>query len=174
MATNTMNIFCDGLCETNPNGYGISAFIGYWGETDGRLTCEQIHGQPTAKAGACIALPGENCTNNIAEFRAIRGALIWLENHKDLLTANDQIVIHSDSQLCVNQLNQTWNCNNDGLRVLRDSCLVLRSQIPNKIKFVWIRRELNNIADDLTRKTFELAKQGGKGVYLVDAEALNA
>jgi len=52
----------------------------------------------------------EGLTNNQAEYKAIIMVLQDIEE--------DNLVIYSDSQLVVNQLNHKWNINEDHLREL--------------------------------------------------------
>jgi ribonuclease HI len=147
--------FCDGLTEpTNPDGYGCCAFVVFAGEVSGRRAASRP--EPLHACYACIARPGDNVTNNICEYRAVRGALRWLiENrHKKLKDCTD-IEIRTDSQLVVNQVNGKWATNAVHLKVFRDECAQMLKQLGARL--VWIPRDENDVADALTRVAYQQA-----------------
>jgi ribonuclease HI len=81
----------------------------------------------------------QELTNNQAEYLAIREVL------KELLEIDKHIVIHSDSELVINQLNHKFAINNDTLREL---ALDIWNMIDNnnaKVEFKWVSRK-DNIA----------------------------
>lgn len=82
-------------------------------------------------------------TNNEAEYLALNDAITYgFENREDF----DRVIIHSDSQLIVNQFNGTWTCGAEHLIPLRDKCQKnaawLRS-LGVDVDVVWVRREVN-------------------------------
>lgn len=149
-------VFCDGLTEPiNPNGYGCCAFVVFVGDVSGRRGAKRP--DPLHAVHACIARPGENVTNNICEYRAVRGALRWLiENRHKQLKDCTEIEIRTDSQLVVNQVNGRWNVNAQHLRVFRDDCAQMLRQIGARL--VWVPRDENDVADALTRIAYQKAQ----------------
>lgn len=153
-----VTIFCDGLTEpVNPNGYGCVAFVAFAGEVSGRKYANRP--EPIHQSYACIARPGMNVTNNVCEYRAVRGALRWLvsNTHKSLKDC-DEIEIRTDSQLVVKQVAGDWATNADHLRVFRDECRELLKQIKINTRLIWIPREENDVADALTRVAYKQAR----------------
>ena len=140
-------VFCDGACEpVNPGGTGACAFAVFDGDgAELKLV--------KAQAGTLPAAP--SMTNNVAEYRALRAALLWLISQP----TNGEVRIRMDSQLVVSQVNGTWKCNKEHLAVLRDECRALLAKMPS-VKLSWVPREQNNYADNLT--TQALLKVGIK------------
>lgn len=91
-------------------------------------------------------------TNNIAEWRALRGAMKWLSSFKDLY-ANEDIIIFADSQLVAYQFNGHWRCNSIELRGFLEECTELK-QAFTRLQVVWVPREQNWVADDLINKLY--------------------
>jgi len=58
-------------------------------------------------------------TNNIAEYRALRGSLQWLVEHGH---GGDEIDLRMDSQLVVNQVNGAWECRASNLQPYCRDC----------------------------------------------------
>lgn len=140
-------VFCDGACEPhNPGGTGACAFVIF-----------DSLAAPPIKSQAGIIPPAPDLTNNIAEYRALRGALRWLIEHP----GNEPVEIRMDSQLVVNQMNGTWACNKQHLATLRDECQSLMLKVPSA-KLLWVPREQNTKADDLTKQA--LLKAGIKAI----------
>jgi len=153
-----LTIFCDGLTEpTNPNGYGCVAFVVFAGEVSGRRYAERP--LPVHQSYACIARPGAGITNNVCEYRAVRGALKWLiTNTHQAAKDCDEVEIRTDSQLVVKQVAGDWATKADHLRVFRDECRQMLSQIRIPVRLRWIPREENDVADALTRVAYEKAR----------------
>jgi ribonuclease HI len=125
-----MTVLCDGLCKpTNPGG------LGCWG-----FAILSDEGQEIAHGSGCIGR-GEGMTNQVAEYHAVIEGLKWVvENASDV-----DIVIKTDSQLVVSQVNGTMNCHSQPLCDLRDKVLALLRQ--TKARLEWIPRTENNHAD---------------------------
>jgi ribonuclease HI len=151
-------VFADGLTEpTNPNGYGCCAFVVFPQEVSGRKGAQRP--TPIHSSHACIARPGQGVTNNICEYRAVRGALRWLiENTHTKLKDCQEVEIRTDSQLVVKQVSGEWATRADHLRVFRDDCRRMLDQL-GKVRLTWIPREENDVADALTRLAYERARQ---------------
>lgn len=132
MTANKIEIYTDGSCLGNPGpgGYGALILI------DGKM--QQVSG-------------GEkDTTNNRMEMTAIVKALEWL--HQNLPEADlhpRKIVLHSDSNLIIQTLNQGWKRKaNTDLWAEMDR---LRAWLD--IDWVWVKahadNELNNRVDEL-------------------------
>lgn len=131
-----IKINIDGCCEPmNPGGhagYGCSIF-------NDNVLLKEISG--------FIEQSPFN-SSNVAEYKALITALEWLkENGFD----NHSIEIKSDSKLLVKQMQGKW-----GIKAGLYFEYAIRAKLMitdfHKIKFTWIPRELNSIADELSRR----------------------
>ncbi len=82
-------------------------------------------------------------TNNYAEYEAVRKALNLAQKNQV-----QELVLRSDSQLLVCQLNGEYKVKSEHLRPLYLSCLELKSRF-KLVKFEHVRREYNTKADQL-------------------------
>jgi ribonuclease HI len=154
-----LTIFADGLTEpVNPNGYGCCAFVVFEGDVSGRAEAKRP--DPIHSAHACIARPGDKVTNNVCEYRSVRAALRWVVANAHKAAKDRDVEIRTDSQLVVNQVVGSWQCNADHLRVFRDECREMIRQLNGKVSLVWVRRDENDVADALTRLAYEKARNG--------------
>ena len=78
----------------------------------------------------------EDVSNNEAEYLAIISAL------KNVINRDRQIVILSDSQLVVNQINHKYGINNENLRRLASEVWILGKKF-DKLELRWLRRSEN-------------------------------
>lgn len=78
----------------------------------------------------------EGISNNEAEYLAIITAL------NNVINKDNQIVILSDSQLVVNQINHKYGINNENLRKLATQVWVLEKKF-DKFELHWLRRSEN-------------------------------
>lgn len=138
-----LHVWCDGSIVDGP-----------WGSKDRK------HLPPHGYAGWVVKTPegehvhhhaldlgdGPGRSGNFSEYLAVRSALFWLKNNRPL----DAVVIHSDSQLIVNQMSGNWNCFVPGLVVLRDACRALAAVLPS-VRYKWVPREENREADVLSK-----------------------
>jgi len=124
-------IHCDGLTEPNP-GRGSWAFIVFNGLGDKVF---QVSGMMVG-----------GVTNNQSEYRSMIEALVWAHEKE-----NDEIIIYSDSQLVVNQLNGSWQVKSDSIRSWYDNA---KDLMESHVKIEWIKG-LDNQADELTRLAYE-------------------
>ncbi|MBI2079637.1 ribonuclease HI family protein [Candidatus Micrarchaeota archaeon] len=123
-------IYTDGCCLGNPGKMGIGAVIQKDGKTINEVS--KFIGQGT---------------NNIAEYEAVIKAL---EGVKDV---EGEILVRSDSQLLVRQLNNEYKVKMPHLKKLKaqvDSLILNK-----KIRFEHIPREENERADYLSKKGAE-------------------
>jgi ribonuclease HI len=101
---------------------------------------------PIEEAG----LLGET-TNNQAEYTALVRAL---EHALDLGT-EFRVVVHSDSELMVKQLNGEYRVKNEDLRPLYEEADQLRRQFAGGVTFVHVRRGQNQRADELCNEVLD-------------------
>jgi len=78
----------------------------------------------------------QGISNNEAEYLAIITAL------NNVVNKDSQIVILSDSQLVVNQINHKYGINNEKLRRLATQVWVIEKKF-DKIELQWLRRSEN-------------------------------
>lgn len=100
-------------------------------------------GSPYFKYGYFIDETGESnlehregVSNNEAEYLAIISAL------RNVINRDSEIVILSDSQLVVNQINHKYGINNENLRRLASEVWVLGKKI-DKFELRWLPRSEN-------------------------------
>lgn len=149
-------IFADGLTEPrfSSQKYSCCAFVVFEGDADGTKPLAELP-KPITAQHACIARPGEASTNNIAEYRAVRAALNWLIAKGE----QGEVELRTDSQLVVRQISGAYACNKDHLRVLRDECRALLQRLPHT-RLIWVSREQNVPADELTNLAYAEARRG--------------
>ena len=93
----------------------------------------------------------EGVTGNTGEYGAV---LDLLERVLALGYQDRSLTVHSDSKLVVEQLNDNWRCNNEKLKEIRDKIWKLLENFTEKVEFVWIPREENKEADELSRSLY--------------------
>jgi len=130
-----IRIFADGCCEPNPGGitgWGFAVF-------DGDRT------EIADRRGNCGF--GQGMTNNVAEYRAVKEALLWVIEHTEV---KGIVEIKTDSQLVLKQVSGEWNANVTHLEELRDEIRALKAQA-QRVKLGWIQGIKNVEADALSR-----------------------
>lgn len=134
MIPNIYTAYCDGSIE---GGHGVGGWV--------------LKQEDFILASGCVDLGiSAEVTNNCAEYAGVIGALEWVSTHapkKDLL-------IHSDSQLVINQMSGNWACNSPLLKKLRAVALEKSSKI-NSVEYIWIPREQNSLADQVSRSLYK-------------------
>jgi ribonuclease HI len=145
-----ITVFVDGACEPrNPGGYGACAMVAFPGAVAGF----QGATRPMAiHAVAKLIGNGPDMTNNIAEWRALKGTLEWLTTSPKV-DKNDDIAIFMDSQLVVNQFSGGWATNATHLQTYKEQCKMFAAQLP-KMVLTWLPRDQNWVADDLINKLY--------------------
>ncbi|MGH7885438.1 MAG: ribonuclease HI family protein [Thermodesulfobacteriota bacterium] len=119
-------VFTDGASRGNPGDSGIGVLI-----LDSKGKRKELKNYLGKK------------TNNQAEYSAL---ILALENLTEL--TEEEIIIHTDSQLMASQMNEKWKVKDDGLRILYSKAKQLSKQ-HKKLKIIYIPRELNKEADRL-------------------------
>src|SRR5262249_20764158 len=130
----TLRIHTDGASRGNP-GAAAYAYV---------ITPEGA--APIEEAG-CL---GE-MTNNQAEYTALIRAL----EHALELGAHHHLMIHSDSELLVKQMNGEYRVKNEELRGLYQDALKLRKQFTGGVTIRHVRRSQNSRADELCNEALD-------------------
>ncbi len=128
-----LEVYIDGLAEPRNPGVGTYGFVIY---SDGKRLTEG-HGPA-----------GENVTNNFAEYVALVRALSSIASNSD-----EPVLIKSDSRLLVNQMSGEWKVKKGAYLPKYREAKELARQFKS-LKFVWIPRERNAEADELSRRAY--------------------
>lgn len=132
-----ITIYFDGLCQpVNPGGV---ATYGYAIYRNGRAI----------KKGCRVVGEGSGMTNNVAEYSALKRALMWLKESG----INDEITIKGDSVLVINQISGLWKIKSQTSRKFVPE--IRRLLKGKKVKLIWIPREENLEADMLSRVAYK-------------------
>ena len=140
-----IEIWIDGSCEPiNPGGTGC---IGYIIKNNGA----------TIAVGSQTVGKGEGMTNNVAEYYAL---IYALKEIRRLKLENEDVLVRSDSQLLVNQMNRKWKVHATHiLRLVHEA----RNLAPlSRFRIEWISREENEEADQLARSAYKKSLKEGK------------
>jgi len=124
-------IHTDGACFGNPGpmGIGVAAYKS---------------GKPVKEMSEYLG----KGTNNIAEYTAVIRALEFAKSERET-----EVEIRSDSQLIVRQLSGHYKVKSPHLKELKRKIDSLSQGM--KIKYKWIPREENSVADGLSKKAVE-------------------
>ena len=137
-----ITIYFDGLCRPrNPGGIATYGYVIY---KDG----EKV------KSGCGVVGSGAGMTNNVAEYSALKHAVEWVSRN----SVKDEIVIKGDSQLVIHQMNGTWQIKSATSKKFVPE--IRRLMEGRKPRFVWIPREQNAEADQLSNVAY--SQSGGK------------
>jgi ribonuclease HI len=140
-----IEVYFDGLCQPiNPGGIACYAFVV---NRNGKTIHSDygVAGEPFSK----------DSTNNVAEYTALAKALEWLVAGN---LVSDKVVINSDSQLVVNQLQGNYRVKGKRIIPLYKQVLQLKARFPD-IEITWVPREKNREADRLTNIAYNKALQ---------------
>ena len=145
----TISIYVDGLAEPNP-GIGTFGFVVY---KDGK-EMKRGHG-----------FDGNPVSNNHAEYVGLIAALRSVTGLED-----EEIVVKSDSKMLVNQMSGLWKVSKKAFRNKSEGAYVDKYLEARelgvrfrRISFLWVPRERNSEADELSRIAFrEQLKSGGR------------
>jgi ribonuclease HI len=137
--SNEVSIYTDGGARGNPGPAAIGVVI--------------THGnKKLTEFGKAI---GET-TNNVAEYTAVKEALIWLkDNPLNMEIGIPNYLFFLDSALVVHQLNGYFKVKNPGLRLLLSQIRILEQEIKGSVKYNLIPRERNTRADFLVNRTLD-------------------
>ena len=124
--------YFDGSADPNPGGrMGLGWRILYRGGSE--------------RTGAAEHPPASGNTNNVAEYVALIAAL------EEYSRAGGQgpLLVHGDSQLVIRQMTGAWGINSPPLSRLNQQARQIASLIPGGVRFLWVPREQNWVADQL-------------------------
>lgn len=128
-------VYLDGASRGNPGPSGIGVVVG------------EEKGKVIAQFNEYI---GEK-TNNVAEYMALIRGLKETKKYKPR-----EIIFYLDSQLLVNQINGLYRAKNKSLLNLLQEVRKL-SRGFSQVKFQYIPREENKLADKLANQAINLA-----------------
>ncbi len=130
-----LQLYCDGGSRSNPGPSGLGV-AGYDTDVDGHKEC-------IFEKGIFI----ENCSNNFAEYLALREALNY-----PLVSDDKNIEVYSDSKLIVEQVSGRWKVKSNDLKELAQSAITRVQELRKhgvQVTITWIPREKNVHADSL-------------------------
>jgi ribonuclease HI len=104
-------------------------------------------GQPPIEEADCLG----QMTNNQAEYTALIRAL----EHALELGPHHRLLIHSDSELMVKQMNGEYRVKNEELRGLYEQACVLRDRFDGPVTIRHVRRSQNKRADQLCNEALD-------------------
>jgi len=124
----TLHAFTDGASRGNPGESGIGIIV------------------KDESSAVLFSLNGYigTTTNNVAEYRAL---LTLLERMAEVSCA--RLVVHSDSELMVRQVNGEYKVRNRELKQYHQQVLAAISRLPFRVELKHIPREENRDADKL-------------------------
>jgi len=134
-----ITLYFDGLCRPrNPGGVATYGYVMY---KDGKMV----------KSGYGVVGSGTGMTNNVAEYSALKRAAEWVREN----CSEDEIVIKGDSQLVIHQMNGTWQIKSETSKKFVPE--IRRLLEGRKTRYVWIPREQNAEADQLSNVAYSQA-----------------
>ncbi|MDI6733179.1 MAG: ribonuclease HI family protein [Planctomycetota bacterium] len=148
-----VEVYVDGASRGNPGPSAIGVYI------------KDSSGKEILKRGEYL---GET-TNNVAEYQALVKALKYLLSQGREgkgIKANQQVVIYTDSELIINQLNGTYRIRSRSLIPLAIEARRLIKKI-KAIEFKLIERKDNKIADKLANRAMNLEGEVNEPVLSV-------
>jgi len=133
-----INVYTDGGSRGNPgiSGYGLVIYSDK----------NQIIYQESKFLGIK--------TNNEAEYAGLIGALNWINDNKNSLKIS-QINFYADSQLMIRQLQGLYKVKAPTLIPLFRQAKEIINQISVPIIFIDVRRESNELADELANQAMD-------------------
>ena len=135
-----ITIYFDGLCRPkNPGGVATYGYLIY---RDGKKV----------NSGYGVIGSGPGMTNNVAEYTALKHAAEWVNWHG----GDEEIEIKGDSQMVIHQMNGTWQVRSTTSKKFVPE--IRRLLEGRKIQFIWIPREQNVEADELSNLAYDQQK----------------
>lgn len=131
-----INVYTDGGSRGNPgpSGYGLVIY--------------NDHQKILFKESKYLGVK----TNNEAEYAGLIGALNWINDHKNSIS---QINFFADSQLLVRQVQGLYKVKAEHLKPLFNTVKNFLTQINLPYSFKDIRRESNELADELANEAMD-------------------
>ncbi len=131
-----LNIFTDGASKGNPGKAGAGVAIYSKGDLVDTIS-------------SYLGIK----TNNEAEYFALIRALEWIDEKKKKGIRIERVNVFADSQLVVKQMKGEYKVKAEKVIPLYEYAKSLCEGL--EIKFNWIRREENSVADELANKALE-------------------
>lgn len=106
------------------------------------------------KEGRILKAVGQyigRATNNVAEYRGLLGCLELSQHFR-----TSELIVYSDSQLLVNQMNGTYRVKKSHLKTLHTQILEVIRDRKIHFEIYYIPREKNKEADRLARRAIRL------------------
>lgn len=151
--SDVLTIYTDGASRGNP---GAAAFA-YVISRDGESPIEEAD---------CLG----QMTNNQAEYTALVRAL----EHALELGAHHRVLVHSDSELMVKQMNGEYRVKNEELRGLYEQACALRKRFEGPVTILHVRRSQNKRADALCNEALDGKRCAMPRASTIPAEVLKA
>lgn len=127
---------CDGsITGGNPGGRGYTGFV-----------VKDHAGQLIYQHSDDLGVHA-HMSNNVAEYGAVLSALLWLS--KQGMT-QEEVMVMSDSQLVVRQLEGRWQCAHPVLRRIKLRIETV-AQAFTRVAYLWVPREHNREADAMSK-----------------------
>lgn len=134
-----INVFTDGGSRGNPGEGAIGVYI------------ENEHKKQLIGFGKKIGI----CTNNVAEYKAVLEAFLWLDNNKQNLPSDTSIFFFIDSRLIYSQLIGVFKIKDSNLKNYFFLIKEKERTLGFPIKYNNIPRELNKKADSLVNQALD-------------------
>ena len=133
-----INVFTDGGSRGNPghSGYGLVIY--------------DDNQKILFKESKYIGIK----TNNEAEYAGLIGALNWINENQNYLKISE-IIFHADSQLMIRQMQGLYKVKADNLKPLFKKAKEIINSISSPIIFKDVRRESNELADELANEAMD-------------------
>lgn len=129
-------LYTDGASRGNPGQAGVGAAL------------YQVVDGDEVEVGTLSEAIGHT-TNNVAEYQAVIAGLEMAARHRP-----DRLVVRSDSQLLVRQLDGSYKVRSEGLRPLHRQVRALAAAFPG-LRFEHVPREKNRVADALANRALD-------------------
>jgi ribonuclease HI len=136
-STNQYKAWIDGACRGNPGEAAIGGILK----------------SPNGKIAFQFSLFIGIATNNVAEYRALIYLLTIVKELNSKIKLSG-LVVYSDSELLVKQVNGLYKVRKKHLVPLYDSVKRLISQLPFPVQMVHVERWSNQEADRLANLAF--------------------
>lgn len=136
-----VTVHFDGACQP-PKGGGVATY-GYTIEGD------RFHEEGR---GLAVAPWAPHATNNVAEYVGAIRALEWLRSK----AYRGPVMLLGDSQLVIRQMRGEYEVRAEHLRQYHEHLRRLASEFAD-VQFVWVAREENVRADELSKEALEAA-----------------
>lgn len=130
-------IYCDGFMQSNKEvGGGCSVKFVVNGKS---FVTGKFYFSTVRHNGLREYLATIPHTNNVSEYFAM---LIALYNAETFSGNNDncKVVVYSDSQLIVNQINGVFVCNSEHLIPIYNMCRVIYNRMDKRLVILWVTR----------------------------------